>query len=278
MHDRLAVLTSPDNTPDRIARLLIIANLQNCFQMSVAENLATSNENIVVGHSVSELADRTFSDPNVVLLWRTAPQNKPVQFGYADDRFQQRYPEKGLITKREARAVSLARLQLRADSVVWDIGAGSGSVGVEAALLCPMGHVYAVEKNAADCDNARANSVAFGLHNYSLVHAKAPEGLDGFPDPDAVFIGGSGGELSQLITLIIERLRNDGHLVMNFVTFENLSVALDTLKTVESSKKLFIEWDITQLQSSRSKPILDMQRLAAENPVFIVCVSKKEAA
>jgi len=138
--------------------------------------------------------------------------------------------------------------------------------------------VYAVEKNAADCDNARANSVAFGLHNYSLVHAKAPEGLDGFPDPDAVFIGGSGGELSQLITLIIERLRNDGHLVMNFVTFENLSVALDTLKTVESSKKLFIEWDITQLQSSRSKPILDMQRLAAENPVFIVCVSKKEAA
>jgi precorrin-6Y C5,15-methyltransferase (decarboxylating) len=141
-----------------------------------------------------------------------------------------------------------------------------------------MGHVYAVEKNAADCDNARANSVAFGLHNYSLVHAKAPEGLDGFPDPDAVFIGGSGGELSQLITLIIERLRNDGHLVMNFVTFENLSVALDTLKTVESSKKLFIEWDITQLQSSRSKPILDMQRLAAENPVFIVCVSKKEAA
>lgn len=268
-HDRLAVLTSPDNTPDRIARLLIAANLHEQFQMAVAANLATDDEDITRGMPVIDMATRKFVDPNVVLLWRLTPITNPVLFGLPDNSFQQRYPEKGLITKREVRAVSLARLQLRTDSIMWDIGAGSGSVGIEAARLCQQGHVYAIEKNTGDCDNARANSAAFGLHNYSLLNAKAPDGLQDWPDPDAVFIGGSGGELSALIVLILQRLQPGGTLVMNFVTFENVGTAIETLKVSGA------EWDITQLQCSRSKPILDMQRLAAENPVWIVCVQKK---
>ena len=271
-HDKLAVLTSPENTPDRIARLLLAANLQHDFQIAVAENLCCDDENLVSDLSIETIADKKFAELNVVLLWRIAPKAAPVLFGHADSAFQQRYPEKGLITKREVRAVSLARMQLRQDSIVWDIGAGSGSVGVEAARLCPQGHVYAIEKNAGDCENALANRNNFALHNYTLLHAKAPEGLQDWPDPDAVFIGGSGVELTALIQLILQRLKPNGWLVMNFVTFENIAVAIEALKHSGA------EWDITQMQSARSKPVLDMHRLAAENPVWIVCAKKAEAA
>ena len=271
LHDRIAILTSPDNTPDRIARLLIAANLHEQFQMAVAANLATSHEEITRDIPVADMAARKFTDPNVVLLWRVAARNNAIRFGYADDSFQQRYPERGLITKREVRAVSLARMQLHYDSIVWDIGAGSGSIGIEAAQLCPQGHVYAIEKNAGDCENALSNRTTFSLHNYSLINAKAPDGMENWPDPDAVFVGGSGGELAALITLILQRLKPGGWLVMNFVTFENIAAAIEILKASGA------EWDVTQMQCSRSKPILDMQRLAAENPVWIVSAQMKIA-
>jgi precorrin-6Y C5,15-methyltransferase (decarboxylating) len=109
--------------------------------------------------------------------------------------------------------------------VVWDIGAGSGSVGLEAARLAPHGHVWAIEKNAGDAANARANAARFRISNYSLFDGKAPQHLDTWPDPDAVFIGGSGGELAELIRLILARLKPGGRLVMNFVTLENLATA-----------------------------------------------------
>jgi len=206
-----------------------------------------------------------------VLLWRVTPQPQPVRFGLADNTFVQRQPEKGLITKQEVRAVSLARLQLRASSVVWDIGAGSGSVGLEAARLCPQGHVYAIEKNEADFAIAGQNHATFGVSNYSLSHGKAPEGLDAWPDPDAVFIGGSGGELATLIEGILGRLRPGGNLVMNFVTLENLVTATAMLQGIEG-----VGWDVLQLQAARSKPILHMHRMAAENPVWIVCARREE--
>jgi len=159
-------------------------------------------------------------------------------------------------------------MQLRANSVVWDIGAGSGSVGLEAARLCSLGHVYAIEKNVDDSAIVRGNRKALGISNHTLVHGKAPEGLEHWPDPDAVFIGGSGGELAGLISLILQRMKPEGWLVMNFVTLENLAVAVETVKS------LGVAWDVLQLQASRSKPILHMNRMAAENPVWLVCAQK----
>lgn len=269
-HDRIAVLTSPDNSPDRIARALLKEGLGEVFRIAVAERLLYPEENIVTGFGLAEVAVRRFAEPNLVLLWRREQAALPVLFGLDDAQFQQRYPEKGLITKREARAVSLARLQLRANSIVWDIGAGSGSVGLEAARLCPEGYVYAIEKNAGDVENAAANRLRMCLHNYHLLHARAPNGLEHWPAPDAVFIGGSGGELASLIQYVLARLKAGGWLVMNFVTFENLSVALTMLKSLNAA------WEVTQLQSARSKPILDMHRLASENPVWIVSAQAPE--
>jgi precorrin-6Y C5,15-methyltransferase (decarboxylating) len=103
-----------------------------------------------------------------------------------------------------------------------------------------------------------------------LVHAKAPECLETWPSPDAVFVGGSGGELGELIKIIVLRLNDGGHLVMNFVTIENLSAAVEVLKTMD------VQWNITQMQVSRSKPILHMHRMAAENPVWIISASKED--
>lgn len=264
-HDRLAVLTSPFNTPDRIARMLVTEGLADDFEMAVAERLCQPEERIVSGISIQAATQIPFADPNVVLLWRTTLRAPQVLFGLPDASFEQRHPDKGLITKNEVRAVSLARMQLRADSVVWDIGAGSGSVGLEAARLCRRGHVYAIEKNVDDSAIVQRNRHAMGISNHTLVHGKAPEGLAAWADPDAVFIGGSGGELVELIALILQRLKAGGWLVMNFVTLENLSVAVETLKASGAN------WDVLQLQASRSKPILHMNRMAAENPVWIVC-------
>lgn len=271
-HDKLAILTSPENNPARIARMLMIENMANLFNMVVAEDLLCTDEKLFQGLSIAALAEQEFTGNDVVILCRVQEKADALLFGYADHAFKQRKPDKGLITKREVRAVSLARLQLTTNSIVWDIGAGSGSVGIEAAKLCIQGHVYAVEKNAADFAIARENARNFGLHNYTLIENKAPLGMQDWPEPNAIFIGGSGGELAGLIELCLAKLQANGCLVMNFVTLENLNTALETLKQSDAL------WDITQLQASRSQPILHMSRMQAENPVWIVCAQKEIAA
>lgn len=269
-HDRLCVFTSPENTPAHIAQLLITENLHEDFCMAVAENLLQDDERIHPQLSPQEAAGMEFAALNVVLLWRTKASTPPVLFGLPDASYQQRQPDKGLITKQAIRAVTLARMQLTANSIVWDIGAGSGSVGLEAARLCSQGHVWAIEKNEADYAIAQSNHAAHALSNYTLLHGKASQHIANLPPPHAVFIGGSGGEMQLLIEHIWQVLHTGGHLVINVVTLENLHRATQTLNTLQPTA----QWDVLQLQAARSKPILDMHRMAAENPVWIICAHK----
>lgn len=264
--DLTAIYTSPENTPDRIARMLQIEGLSEDYKLAIAESLSQEKENISQWMTVDEVASSQFADLNIVIL-RKKSTTEDALFGLPDERFKQRKPDKGLITKREIRAVSLARMSLKQDSIIWDIGAGSGSIGLEAARLCLQGHVYAIEKNTDDVSIVLGNKANLQVTNYSLIQGRAPDGLEYWPDPDAVFIGGSGGELRELILLCMKRLKHNGQLVMNFVTFENLSTSMETLKQISA------QWDVVQLQASRSKPILSMQRLQAENPVWIVCAT-----
>jgi len=267
--DKLAVLTGPENSPDRIARMMLIENIAEQFEISVAENLLCDDEKVIHGESVAFIAEQSFNGNDVVILNRKQPNQSNILFGLQDSDFHQRKPDKGLITKREVRAVSLARMQLKPDSIVWDIGAGSGSVGLEAARLCQKGYVYAVEKNTADFEIAGKNSDQLGVYNYHLINNKAPLGLENWPTPDAIFVGGTGGELADLIHLCLNRLSPEGWLVMNFVTIENMTTAIETLK------KLDTHWDMTQLQASRSHAILHMYRMQAENPVWVVSAQRK---
>lgn len=260
----VVVFTSPDNTPGRIARMLLLEHLDEEFEFSVVSHLLQSDEKVQAKLDILHASETEFDDPNIVILQRKRRKHPQVLFGLSDDDYIQRKPEKGLITKREVRAVSLARMQLRANSIVWDIGAGSGSLGLEAARLCPQGHVFAIEKNADDIDIIKDNWREAQISNYTLLHDKAPQGMQHWLDPDAIFIGGSGGELPELIRLGLDALNEDGWLVMNFVTLENLTSAINTLQTLQAF------WDVTQIQASRSQPILHMHRMAAENAVWIV--------
>ncbi|MDP1996843.1 MAG: precorrin-6y C5,15-methyltransferase (decarboxylating) subunit CbiE, partial [Gallionella sp.] len=269
-HDLLAAFTSRENGPERIARALLAAGYGDELRLSVAACLLLPDEKISANLTLSEAASREFSSPNIVVLERIAPRSQRALFGFEDEEYVQRRPEKGLITKLEVRAVSLAKLSLTDDSIVWDIGACTGSVGLEAARIARRGHVWAIEKNAADAANARENAQILRATNYTLLEGKAPEYIETWPDPDAVFIGGSGGELATLIQLALSRLKPGGRLVMNFVTLENLATATGAL-TAEGAA-----WEVVQLQAARSQPILDMHRLAAQNPVWIVTATRKE--
>ncbi len=264
----IGLLTSPENGPARVARTVVAAGWGEGYTIRIAERLHADDEKLVGPIGMIEATSMTFAEPNVVILERT-DETRPPRFGLPDEAYTKRSPQKGLITRREVRAVSLAMMGLAPDAVVWDIGAGSGSVGLEAARLAPMGHVYALEKNEADVAVASANRAEMRVNNHTLLHAKAPEGIDTFPDPDAIFIGGSGGALDELVEIAVDRLRPGGRLVMNFVTIENLSAAVETVK------KLGLSWAMTQVNVARSEPILSMNRLQAENPVWIVSVVKE---
>lgn len=192
--------------------------------------------------------------------------------GIPDDRFEQRTIRRGLITKQEVRAVSLAKLALRPGDIVWDIGTATGSVAIEAAnLVGPAGWVLAVEKNAEDAAIARRNVERFGATNVTVVHGRAPEVLTDWPDPDAVFIGGSSGSMADLVRLAAGRLRPRGRLVANVVTLENLQQCLVALREVGWPSQIVL------LQVARSRPILDLTRLEALDPVYVVAAARDEA-
>lgn len=184
--------------------------------------------------------------------------------GIPDSEFFQRRPERGLLTKAEVRVIALSKLCIRPDSTVWDIGGGAGSVTIEAALLAPKGRVYVIEKNAEDCENIRQNIAKFGTNHVTLVEANAPDGLEAWPDPDAVFVGGTGGRMDQIVALACNRLEPGGKVVVDVATIENLGEADKALKANSFAT------DITLVSIARSKGIVGLTRFDALNPVFVV--------
>lgn len=262
--------TSPENNPARLAHALLTAGYGDMLKLSVACRLLLPDEAVLVDLPVAVAATMAFPAPAVVLIERDG-EVTPLRFGLEDSEYLQRTPENGLITKQEARTLSLAKLRLKPDAVVWDIGAGSGAVGLEAACLAPRGHVWAIEKNEDAAAHAHANAVRFRIGNYTLVTGRAPAFLAAWPDPDAVFVGGSGGDLAGLIRLILKRLKPNGRLVMNFIALENLATAMATLTESQAG------WEVTQLQASRGRPILGMHRLAAQNPIWIITANKENS-
>jgi precorrin-6Y C5,15-methyltransferase (decarboxylating) len=153
--------------------------------------------------------------------------------------------------------------------VVWDIGAGSGSVSIEAAFLAPVGRVYAIEKDEEDVAIIHQNLAKFKTPNVRVIHGRAPEALADLEAPDAIFIGGSGGGMDKILGVCLERLKPGGRLVVNLATIENLSEAYGFFK------ERGILMDVSQVQVSRGSPILNLMRFEAFNPVFVIAVRKE---
>jgi len=270
-HRKAGLFTDPENTPAAIARYLLEHGGDDMAAVTghVVSRIGEADEAVASG-TLAELAEGAFPEPNVLVLERDKAPARRLSIGLAEESFAHRKPKLGLITRREVRAVALSMLHLKEDSVVWDIGAGSGSVAVECALFATRGRVFAIEKNADDLDNVRANIRAFGVPHVTPVHARAPDGLDTLPDPDAVFVGGSGGNLEALLARILERLTPSGRLVLTFATLDNMAQAHAFFRTRE------IPVEITQLQVARGVPILNMTRLEAQNPITLMAVTRPQ--
>ena len=183
-----------------------------------------------------------------------------------DDAFAQKRPLRGLITKSEVRAVSLYKLGLRRDSIIWDIGAGSGSVALEAAVIASEGTVYAVERDAECVEMLRDNIERLGPANVVVVADEAPHALDALPAPDCVFVGGGGKGLASIYwRRAAARLKAGGRIVVNLASVERVTQAHSCLES------LGCDVELTMISASRGKALPDgTMRLAALNPVFII--------
>lgn len=264
--DKIALLTDEENSPNRIARYLLSFGMTE-YRAFVAENIQGENENSG-WYELDEMLHHNFSSLNVVILKKTADGPRwPI--GIDDEEFSQRKPDKGLITKKEIRVLSLSALQLQKNSIVWDIGTCTGSMAIEAGKLAPEGQIYAIEKNEADLANCFKNQRKFRV-DITAVHGKAPAGLESFPDPDAIFIGGSGGEMAELIKTCCLRLKKGGRIVLNAATIENL------YRANEAFTQAGFQTSIMHAQISRSKPILEMNRFVPLNPIYIITAQRKE--
>lgn len=283
-HRKLAVLTDDQHTPATVARALCEAGIAD-RRAVVCERLGGPAERIIET-TLAALPEQTFDPLNVLLLIASGrtegedflqssvlrPQSSPWFPGLPDGAFAQRTPKAGLITKREVRVVSLAALGLHRACVLWDIGAGSGSVAIEAALLHPTARVFAIERDPEGVALIGENCARFGTENVTVIAGSAPGVCADLPDPHAVFIGGSGGALAAMIAAATARLRPDGRLVVNLATLDGLHDALAALKTAAWQSELL------QLSVARGTPIGGMTRLQALNPVFVIAAQRAEGS
>jgi precorrin-6Y C5,15-methyltransferase (decarboxylating) len=184
--------------------------------------------------------------------------------GIPDEEFVPCREGRQVITKSEVRAIALSQLGLHHNSTLWDIGSGTGSVAIEAAHLAHTGRVFAIENDSRSLQALEQNCQRFRATNVTIVAQRAPEALSILPDPDAIFIGGSGGELAQILASSMERLRPDGRIVVNLASLEHLTEAMHILQHAQ--------WitTCTLVNIARSKDLLDLTRFAALNPVFVV--------
>lgn len=239
------VLTDSDNSPDRIASQLLDylqligeTVLPDTIRMLVAEDLGLESENLFRGNLL-EASKQKFSSLNILcLLVPKTSANKICSYGFGltEDLIQH---SRGLITKNEVRSATLHQLQLPAEGVLWDVGAGSGSLSIEAARSNPKLTVYAIEHKEEEIENIKNNIVKFGCYNIVPVFGRAPESLAHLPAPNRVFIGGSSGSLPSIVELLDKRLDSDGRLVINGVIEKTVKAAPELMKkhsfTVTSS-------------------------------------------
>ena len=263
---KVALLTDAENSPNRLAEYLLSFGMTE-YRAFVAENLQGENEK-VGWYELEDMVNHEFSPLNVVILKKTA-SSPSWSLGIEDEEFSQRKPDKGLITKKEIRVLSLYALNLKKDSVIWDVGTCTGSMAIEAAKLAPEGQVFAIEKNEPDLENCFQNQRKFRT-DVTAIHGKAPQGLETFPDPDAIFIGGTGGEMVDLIQTCCQRLKDGGRIVLNAATIENL------YRANEAFAQAGFQTSIMHAQISRSKPILGMNRFVPLNPIYIITAQRKE--
>ena len=266
--EKVGLFSSDELTPPRVARELLQRGI-DYFRAYVCENLGSPDERVTQAE-LADLAAMEFNALNVLILVRKP--NRPDRasrasrhrlFGNPDEAFAQTKPRRCLVTQAEVRAVALAQLDIRATSTVWDIGAGSGSVAIEAAQLAYLGMVYAIEPEPADIALIQANAESFGVPNVRPVLGRAPEVLASLPEPDAVFVGGTGRQPDHVITAAYHRLCPGGSLAVNVATIEGLASSYQILKGLAGGVRV---WNLGVCAGYRADGTLALRGGAAHVP------------
>ncbi|MBR3560869.1 MAG: precorrin-6y C5,15-methyltransferase (decarboxylating) subunit CbiE [Oscillospiraceae bacterium] len=252
-------LTGGTHTPATLCAELTAAGLGD-VRVTVGENL-TYPEETVTETTAAKAAERVFA-PLSVLLVEAVPRPNVPAGGVADEDFVRGNVP---MTKREVRAAIRSHLEVRRGDTIWDVGAGTGSVSVELALTADEGRVYAVEHDEEALALITENRRRFGAWNLRVVPGTAPEALRELPAPDAVFIGGSKGNLRGIVDAALA-MNPNARLCMTAISLETLSTALEVFREMDT--------EITQIAVSRAKT--NLRLLMANNPVFLLAAKRRE--
>ena len=259
-HAETFFLTGGRWTVPVLCKQLEDAGLGGCA-VTIGWNLGSLRERIEPGTAGGLARKGAAGNELAVMLVDNPLPRRAVSCGLPDDVFR-----RGSLpmTKSEVRCVILSKLRLCANDIVYDVGAGTGSVSVEAALLAGSGHVYAIEREPEGCRLIRENAHKLGAFNLTCIEGEAPAVLAGLPAPDAAFIGGSGGRLVEILEQLL-RLNPAVRLVLSAITLETLSAAKTAF-----SRLLLRDVEIVQLAVSRAAQRGGYHLMTAQNPVFIL--------
>lgn len=270
--EKVGLFTTAEATPAKVAQMLIDQRA-DYFKAYVCEDIASPKERITEC-SLQELANLEFDSLNVLILIRSdarpeLPAADPALqlFGNKDEFFLQSQPKRGLLTPAEVRCIALGSLGLQPDSIVWDVGAGSGSVAIEAARICQEGQVFAIEMDRDDFKLLQANADRFQISNITSILGEAPQAWQDLPKPDAIFIGGTGRAVGDIAVQAFETLVTGGRIVVH-------------VAGMTSANDLFYGFhragyqpEISLLNLSRGHLQFDSLRFDAVNPSFLIsCV------
>lgn len=256
--DKTFILTGGERTPAYICERLWEAGLGN-VKITVGERLSYEDERIVSG-SAEELRGKEFKSLCSLLAENSRPLRPEYRWVMDEELKRGSVP----MTKEEVRAVIMSKLRIREDDTVWDVGAGTGSVSVEAALNAPRGEVFSVEEKEEACRLITENAQSFGLSNIRIIKGRAPEALEELPPPHKVFIGGSGGKGREIIEAALRKNRQ-AVVTAAVITLESLE---DMRKGMEEQG--LEETDIVQLWAARGEKRGRYHMMKAINPVFII--------
>ncbi len=257
-------LTGAGGGPGELCKLLERAGLGE-LRAAVGEELSYPDERVTRG-TVGQLAGEMFSPLSVLLVQGAAPRRPAGAQGIPDGDFLRGDVP---MTKQEVRAAALAKLEIRESDVVYDVGAGTGSVSVELALQARKGRVFAVEEGPEAVELIRRNRERFGCWNLEVVPGSAPGALDGLPVPDAAFVGGSGGRLEEILECLLRK--NPGL---------RLCVSAVAAETLGQTMALLAKWgyqaEVTQISAARSRTAGRLHLMTAQNPVWLICTCRED--
>jgi len=261
-NEKVAVFTDPEKTPSWIAKLLLKNGLDQ-LRLCVCENLGGEDESLQ-WYSPEECVDRTFADLNLVVIHNAGSETfrkadiypGMPEFAYIHDQ--------GLITKAEIRILTLAKLRLSPHHIMWDLGAGSGSVSVDTSYYVTEGTIIAVERGPDRIEHIRQNQERFGIGNLEIIKATLPEGMSELPSPDRIFVGGGGENMISIIETAGSYLKSGGIIVVNTILINRLE------KIIRVLKKLNLETEVIHVQVGRGKEMSYGIRMEALNPVWII--------